>query len=135
MIYYDRLIVLCLYATATTEIYTYGHTLSRHDALPILPSCKFLVPTSALQYRATRCRSCRSWSSCRGGAPSSRSADASSSCGPRQIGRAHVLTPVTNAHFVCRLLLEKITTLSKHLNKNIIIQIQSDESVTLTHKQ
>src|SRR3546814_4492040 len=26
---------------------------------------------------------------------------------PRQIGRAHVLTPVTNAHLVCRLLLVK----------------------------
>src|SRR3546814_4770704 len=25
----------------------------------------------------------------------------------REIGRAHVLTPVTNAHLVCRLLLEK----------------------------
>src|SRR3546814_11970786 len=25
--------------TATTEIYTYGHTLSLHDALPILPPC------------------------------------------------------------------------------------------------
>src|SRR3546814_1909416 len=28
----------------------------------------------------------------------------------RQIGRAHVRTPVTNAHLVCRLLLEKQTT-------------------------
>src|SRR3546814_4169729 len=27
------------------------------------------------------------------------------SCRPRQIGRAHVWTPVTNAHLVCRLLL------------------------------
>src|SRR3546814_4778168 len=27
--------------------------------------------------------------------------------GQRQIGRAHVRTPVTNAHLVCRLLLEK----------------------------
>src|SRR3546814_9442900 len=26
---------------------------------------------------------------------------------PAQIGRAHVLTPVTNAHLVCRILLEK----------------------------
>src|SRR3546814_4279749 len=26
---------------------------------------------------------------------------------PRQIGRAHVCTPVTDAHLVCRLLLEK----------------------------
>src|SRR3546814_1223252 len=26
---------------------------------------------------------------------------------PRQIGRAHVCTPVTNAHLVCRLLLEQ----------------------------
>src|SRR3546814_7346960 len=30
--------------------------------------------------------------------------DCSGSC---EIGRAHVLTPVTNAHLVCRLLLEK----------------------------
>src|SRR3546814_1155119 len=30
----------------------------------------------------------------------------------RQIGRAHVLTPVTNAHPVCRLLLEKQKTIS-----------------------
>src|SRR3546814_6634634 len=30
-----------------------------------------------------------------------------------QIGRAHVCTPVTNAHLVCRLLLEK--TKSRHL--------------------
>src|SRR3546814_4903427 len=29
-----------------------------------------------------------------------------------QIGRAHVCTPVTNAHLVCRLLLAKITTLN-----------------------
>src|SRR3546814_3574226 len=29
---------------------------------------------------------------------------------PSQIGRAHVCTPVTNAHLVCRLLLEKQTT-------------------------
>src|SRR3546814_8486509 len=28
----------------------------------------------------------------------------------RQIGRAHVWTPVTNAHLVCRLLLEKKNT-------------------------
>src|SRR3546814_10141735 len=31
----------------------------------------------------------------------------------RQIGRAHVCTPVTNAHLVCRLLLEK----KKHIDK------------------
>src|SRR3546814_15618153 len=28
-------VVLCLKDTATTEIYTYGHTHSLHDALPI----------------------------------------------------------------------------------------------------
>src|SRR3546814_17254038 len=28
-------LVVCFNATATTEIYTYGHTLSLHDALPI----------------------------------------------------------------------------------------------------
>src|SRR3546814_8596299 len=35
--------VLCLFLsfndTATTEIYTYGHTLSLHDALPIWVGC------------------------------------------------------------------------------------------------
>src|SRR3546814_3134971 len=35
-------------------------------------------------------------------------------CVPPLIGRTHVLTPVTNAHLVCRLLL--------HKHKNIIIQ-------------
>src|SRR3546814_10671276 len=40
-----------------------------------------------------------------------------------EIGRAHVLTPVTNAHLVCRLLLEKKTTLlmkvrTKYNNKH-----------------
>src|SRR3546814_266250 len=29
--------VFCLKKTATTEIYTYGHTLSLHDSLPISP--------------------------------------------------------------------------------------------------
>src|SRR3546814_9743458 len=32
----------------------------------------------------------------------------------RQIGRAHVCTPVTNAHLVCRLLLDKIKTPYSH---------------------
>src|SRR3546814_4332100 len=31
-------------------------------------------------------------------------------CNANQIGRAHVCTPVTNAHLVCRILLEKKTT-------------------------
>src|SRR3546814_7265170 len=31
-----------------------------------------------------------------------------------QIGRAHVCTPVTNAHHVCRLLLEKKTHIPHH---------------------
>src|SRR3546814_10640707 len=30
-------------------------------------------------------------------------------CMPAEIGRAHVCNPVTNAHLVCRLLLEKLT--------------------------
>src|SRR3546814_5490848 len=30
--------IFCCNNTATTEIYTYGHTLSLHDALPIYPA-------------------------------------------------------------------------------------------------
>src|SRR3546814_1030061 len=37
-----------------------------------------------------------------------------------QIGRAHVCTPVTNAHLVCRLLLAK----KKHTSSNLISQQQ-----------
>src|SRR3546814_1467296 len=36
---------------------------------------------------------------------------------PQQIGRAHVRTPVTNAHLVCRLLLEKNTNKHKKTDK------------------
>src|SRR3546814_10411112 len=37
---------------------------------------------------------------------------------PTQIGRAHVCTPVTNAHLVCRLLLDKNnTTQMTHLSQ------------------
>src|SRR3546814_8807251 len=32
-----------------------------------------------------------------------------------EIGRAHVCTPVTNAHLVCRLLLDKKNTKSQHI--------------------
>src|SRR3546814_5061532 len=35
-----------------------------------------------------------------------------------QIGRAHVSTPVTNAHLLCRLLLEKKTTPYNHLHQS-----------------
>src|SRR3546814_12527309 len=38
------MLIVCLVSfffndTATTEIYTYGHTLALHDALPIWPAC------------------------------------------------------------------------------------------------
>src|SRR3546814_6490581 len=36
-----------------------------------------------------------------------------------QIGRAHVLTPVTNAHLVCRLLLEKTNRISIYTYKRL----------------
>src|SRR3546814_5131993 len=45
--------------------------------------------------------------------------------GSRKIGRAHVCTPVTNAHIVCRLLLEKKT-------KPTHTRIQTDISSTTT---
>src|SRR3546814_1541685 len=60
--------------------------------------------------------------------------------GSSQIGRAHVCTPVTNAHLVCRLLLEKkqnktdneisVTNESKKIkNNNHIIK----KIITITH--
>src|SRR3546814_6333084 len=37
-----------------------------------------------------------------------------------EIGRAHVRTPVTNAHLVCRLLLEKQNKVTKTINDTLI---------------
>src|SRR3546814_20643506 len=39
-------------APETTEIYTYGHTLSLHDALPILPASRVLLLQSPSTGRA-----------------------------------------------------------------------------------
>src|SRR3546814_5710526 len=36
---------------------------------------------------------------------------------PPEIGRAHVWTPVTNAHLVCRLLLEKTNIHTPHIQR------------------
>src|ERR1044071_10464595 len=75
------LLVFFFNDTATTEIYT----LSLHDALPIsgIPACR----SAHAGYALLEPRPAR-----------------------EQIGRAHVLTPVTRGYLVCRLLLEKKTT-------------------------
>src|SRR3546814_2897532 len=61
-----------------------------------------------------------------------------------QIGRAHVCTPVTNAHLVCRLLLEKNTntnecttdicdTMNKILNFIILLSTPSHYLLSVTY--
>src|SRR3546814_8677147 len=46
-----------------------------------------------------------------------------------QIGRAHVCTPVTNAHLVCRLLLEKKKKQSTNKNKVYICHTQHLQTI------
>src|SRR3546814_14425155 len=41
-------------ATATTEIYTYGHTLSLHDALPISVEVDAEQPAARVEHRRAR---------------------------------------------------------------------------------
>src|SRR3546814_3220972 len=58
--------VLCFFFndTATTEIYTYLHTLSLHDALPILSLRTRALTSSALRVKSSRMRRMRSrWNS------------------------------------------------------------------------
>src|SRR3546814_7259224 len=50
----------------------------------------------------------------------------------RQIGRAHVCTPVTNAHLVCRLLLEKKKTHTPGPQPTLPVHPQSE--VTTCHR-
>src|SRR3546814_9715913 len=45
--------------------------------------------------------------------------EATQPAGTRKIGRAHVCTPVTNAHLVCRLMLEKQILIDKLINNLI----------------
>src|SRR3546814_1661439 len=49
-----------------------------------------------------------------------------------EIGRAHVWTPVTNAHLVCRLLLEKKKQLTKDEKKDSIYKIREHRRHTVT---
>ena len=78
--------------TATTEIYT----LSLHDALPIYGSMAQTSPRLPEKIqRDTQPR------------PVTPLLTQNKLGGLWEIGRAHVWTPVTSAHLVCRLLLEK----------------------------
>src|SRR3546814_6839187 len=77
--------------TTTTDIYTYRPTLSLHDARPIsvalysggIPMPSFDVVSELAKHEVTN------------------------AVDNATIGRAHVCTPVTHSHLVCRLLLEK----------------------------
>src|SRR5881396_4288951 len=72
--------------TATTEIYTVRNTLSLHDALAdLLERAGLLEQREQLGLVHHR---------------------------REEIGRAHVCTPVTSYHLVCRLLLEKKTNIA-----------------------
>src|SRR3546814_2487849 len=124
---------MCLFCnyTATPEIYTYGHTLTLHDALPIFqrPRDRLCrrggggepVAGAARRHR----RSNRLAGIClsepeTGFLLHRRGADAGHRGLHRdpdargEIGRAHVWTTVTNEHLVCRLLLEKKQHNKKH---------------------
>src|SRR3546814_3851062 len=112
----------CFKDTATTEIYTDVHTRALHDARP---SCR------SAQIEANRAKFIAEWSAEHGGASPSiqvltqidRRAWAMSRPNKPdnldeqswEIGRAHVCTPVTNAHLVCRLLLEKKKSLLPYI--------------------
>src|SRR3546814_21008771 len=95
--------------TASPEIYTYGHALSLHDALPISYVDPHRTHTEAAMSADPACPA--------PAAPSPRwpsipldTNDPLRDTAIRlagEIGRAHVCTPVTNSHLVCRLLLEK----------------------------
>ena len=114
--------------TATTEIYT----LSLHDALPIWSSSKGVNECEALRpkrrflgcivfsllFWAASSEDSR-WARCIVLAQPQMRADPHRKGGTRtkQIGRAHVWTPVTLIYLVCRLLLEKKKTQKKQKKK------------------
>src|SRR3546814_18152205 len=91
-----RLFVLSLffYVAATPEIYTYLHTLSRPDALPIvLPSLSREGIKEWVSQVEARCLGCRSW--CRHPYRTSPSSSASVSPGASSPGRRLPTVAVT----------------------------------------
>src|SRR3546814_7714289 len=100
----------------TTEIDTYLHTLSLHDALPISAFRRQRRPEQETHQDRRAAPPSEHALRARYVAPISGDDDPDGHEQDRaeldqqellQIGRAHVCTPVTNAHLVCRLLLEK----------------------------
>src|SRR3546814_4842272 len=105
-------LIYFFYDTATTGIYTYGHTLSLHDALPISAAHghrgRAAVGILAKQMD-NRCL----------GQPLDKEpatrTTADQFISPSGRSEEHTSDPVTNAQLVCRLLLEKNTPpLAKH---------------------
>src|SRR3546814_9511387 len=78
-------------------------------------------PARSARTRPSRCGACR------GGCGRSRRARLRPA---DQIGRAHVWTPVTNAHLVCRLLLE---TKKKKIKKQVISLTASTAEAKTQH--
>src|SRR3546814_5724232 len=95
---------------ATTEIYTYRHTLSLHEAVPI-----FRLTWIARGEGRRQIHERQRADSASEGRDGFAAADAQlGRGGARAAGdwKSTVCTPVTNAHLVCRLLLEKKNTTS-----------------------
>src|SRR3546814_2966369 len=87
-------------STRTDTLFPYT-TLFRSHGVPVAGA----VPAPERRRQHCLCPA-HSWR--RGaGAPAPGRGAAVAGAPGRQIGRAHVRTPVTNAHLVCRLLLEK----------------------------
>src|SRR3546814_3817679 len=85
-------------STRTDTLFPYTTLFRSLSRLPVGSSARMRDgPVTRLRAIATRC-CCPPESS------------------PGQIGRAHVCTPVTNAHLVCRLLLEKNNLHVNHTN-------------------
>src|SRR3546814_7841026 len=89
--------------TATTDIYTYLHTLSLHYALPIF----FLASCTRIGDNARQGNGYEQEERQEGYRKHHRSEE-------------HTSDPVTNAHLVCRLLLEKKKKNKKPINRSNI---------------
>src|SRR3546814_7548017 len=96
----------CFNDTATTQIYTYLHTLSLHDALPIWLVIGVGVNVTSFPRETRVPASSLHFEGC---PPDVTAVDLLEAFGRHLLARseAHTSTPVTNAHLVCRLLLEK----------------------------
>src|SRR3546814_10134599 len=117
------LVLFVFTETATTEFYTYLHTLSLHDALPICCCSAVLVPKTPRRPRSPAPASTKPGSSMRSNAPSNAIANCASPANARSEEHTSELQSIMRISYAVSCLKKKTierTTHNTHLSSSTL---------------